>query len=109
MKLLVDTHIWVWSILEPDRPSRAVIRELSQPTNEFWLSPISIWEVVLLHRKGRIKVGADVSSWVAHAVSVAPVKEAPVTSEVALALVRVKLPCDDPAHQFLFASQEFSG
>ena len=44
MKLLLDTHIWVWSVAEPERLSSRVRNALESPENEIWLSPISIWE-----------------------------------------------------------------
>jgi len=33
VKLLLDTHIWLWSLLEPKRLSRKVERELEDPDN----------------------------------------------------------------------------
>ncbi len=48
MKLLLDTHIWLWSALDPARLSRRVAAALENPTNELWLSPISLWEVLTL-------------------------------------------------------------
>ena len=41
MKLLLDTHIWIWSVAEPERLSSGVRTELESPDNEIWLSPIS--------------------------------------------------------------------
>ncbi len=56
MKLLLDTHIWIWSVGEPERLSRRVARELDNSQNQLWLSPVSIWEAMLLHRKSRIGI-----------------------------------------------------
>ena len=41
MKLLLDTHIWIWTQLEPWRISSEVTLELGSPRNELWLSPLS--------------------------------------------------------------------
>jgi len=109
VKLLLDTHIWIWGILEPHRLTRRVTRELTDSKNELWLSPISLWEAVLLHRKQRIKTPADFSDWVADAMSMIPVNEAPLTFDVALAVSSVKLPHGDPADQFLVASAKVFG
>src|SRR5260370_26657864 len=49
LKLLLDTHIWVWSALAPDRLSARVARQLNKPENEIWLSAVSVWELQLLH------------------------------------------------------------
>ena len=109
MKLLLDTHIWIWGVLEPHRLTRQVNKELTSPENELWLSSVSIWEAILLHRKRRIHTPSDFSEWVEHAISVIPVTEAPLTFDVALAVQRVKLPHDDPADQFLIASAQVFG
>ena len=54
MKLLLDTHILLWGLLEPERLNRRVAAELQDPQNEIWLSPINVWEIMILAEKGRI-------------------------------------------------------
>ena len=54
MKLLLDTHVWLWSLDHPEKLSRAVRRQLDSPKNELYLSPISIWEASLLERRGKL-------------------------------------------------------
>src|SRR5579864_3495313 len=54
MKLLLDTHIWLWNFLAPDRLSHQVDRTINDARNELWVSPLSTWEIVLLHEKGRL-------------------------------------------------------
>jgi PIN domain nuclease of toxin-antitoxin system len=51
VKLLLDTHVWLWSALEPDRLSRSVSKALADPANEIWISPISIWEILVLSQR----------------------------------------------------------
>jgi PIN domain nuclease of toxin-antitoxin system len=104
MKLLLDTHIWLWSLGEPHRLSRRVAKELDTPENQLWLSPISMWEAFLLHGKGRIKLSDDFTAWVASALNTMPLTEAPLTYDVVLALPAVMLPHADPADVFLAAS-----
>ncbi|SRR6266446_644478 len=109
MKLLLDTHIWLWSIGEPHRLSRRVARALDDRENQLCLSPISIWEALLLSRKGRIKIVDDFAAWVADALSRVPLSEAPLTFEVANALPTISLPHADPADLFLAASAKAFG
>src|SRR5690349_10226890 len=40
VKLLLDTHIWIWGEIRPERVSRAVQRQLANPSNEIYLSPV---------------------------------------------------------------------
>ena len=44
MKLLLDTHIWIWSFLEPKKIAPRVAKLLENPAIEKWLSPVSIWD-----------------------------------------------------------------
>jgi PIN domain nuclease of toxin-antitoxin system len=102
LKLLLDTHIWLWILQEPERLGKRVRRELDDPANEFWLSPISTWEVLTLNAKGRIRLPSDLSEWVARAT--APFEEAPLTHEIALVARKLMLSQRDPADRFLAAT-----
>lgn len=104
MKYLLDTHIWLWGATQPDRLSGRVAKVLADPQNELWLSPVSIWELTILCRKGRFRVHPDISTWVAEMLSVSRLKEAPLTIEVMLALTSMSFSHEDPADQFLAAS-----
>lgn len=106
MKLLLDTHIWLWSHLEPERLHKPVASALLDPENELWLSPMSIWEFLVLAEKGRIQVKGAPQAWVDSALSVAPMMEAPINREVAARSRSVKLSHEDPADRFLAATAQ---
>jgi PIN domain nuclease of toxin-antitoxin system len=98
----LDTHIWLWSLIAPDRLGRRTRAELESLENEIWLSPVSTWEALILHDKGRVYLAADVDDWIAR--NIAPFHEAPLTHEIALASRRLALPQRDPADRFLAAT-----
>lgn len=101
MKFLLDTHIWLWGMLEPNRIGPKTLLELRNSVNEIWLSPISIWEALLLNAKGKIHLSLDLVEWLAE--STAGTREAPLTHEIAL--VAQQLPLHgDPADRFLAAT-----
>jgi PIN domain nuclease of toxin-antitoxin system len=102
--LLLDTHIWLWAMLEPERLSLRLAKELESDGNELWLSPISVWELVVLHQKGRMLPDEKIEPWIARAMRARPMKEAPVTFEVAREVGRVELSHRDPADRFLVAT-----
>jgi len=104
LKLLLDTHIWLWSLQNPKRLGKTVLEELNNPENEFWLSPISTWEALTLNAKGRIRLPEDLGSWVAKAT--AKLQEAPLTHEIVLAAGRLRLSRNDPADRFLAATAQ---
>ncbi len=104
MRLLLDTHIWLWSRLEPARLGKRLSRALEDEANELWLSPLSVWEVLLLARRGKISLAPTAESWVAAALRKVPMREAPLTCEVVLAMEQVHLPHRDSVDQFLAAT-----
>lgn|SRR5512146_492844 len=104
MKLLLDTHIWLWSILAPEHLSARVRRALRDPGNDLWLSPISTWELTVLAAKGRLVLQEDVAQWTAKALAAAPLREAALTHEIVLETTKLRLPHRDPADYFLGAT-----
>jgi PIN domain nuclease of toxin-antitoxin system len=109
MKLLLDTHIWLWSVANSERLSRRLFRAINDPRNELWISPISTWEIVVLYEKGRLKLADGPESWAQKAMSRAPLREAPVTHEIELATRSVALPHRDPADRLLVATALIHG
>jgi PIN domain nuclease of toxin-antitoxin system len=107
MKLLLDTHIWLWSLAEPAKLARRVRSELQDPDNQLWLSPVSTWEVLLLNAKGRIRLHGDLAHWLVRAT--ARMREAPLTHEIVLAAHQLPLPHPDPADRFLAATARVLG
>jgi PIN domain nuclease of toxin-antitoxin system len=102
LKLLLDTHIWIWSLVEPKQLSRRVQQELKDQNNELWLSPVSTWEVLLLHSKGRIQLHGNPRDWVTRATT--HMREAPLTHEIVAAAQELPLAHQDPADRFLAAT-----
>jgi PIN domain nuclease of toxin-antitoxin system len=104
LRLLLDTHIWLWSVEDPERLGKRVLQELGEINNELWLSPISTWEVLTLNSKGRIRLSLSVGEWVARAT--APFLEAPLTHDIALAARQLPMSNQDPADRFLAATAQ---
>jgi PIN domain nuclease of toxin-antitoxin system len=102
LKLLLDTHIWLWSLRQTNRLGARVRRELRDLQNELWLSPISTWEALILHQKGRVYLAHDLDRWMAEATG--PFRQAPLTHEMVAAARRLPLPQRDPADRFLAAT-----
>lgn len=105
LKFLLDTPILLWSLLEPDRLSDAIRAELENHQNELWLSPISAWEMALLVEKGRITIEAEnPEQWIREMLRHAPLREASLNLDVALASRTLDLEHQDPADRFIAAT-----
>ena len=104
MRLLLDTHIWIWSLLTPERLTERIVSEIESSENEIWLSPISIWELLLLVEKGRVILDEEPVAWIEKALKNMPVLEAPLNKDVAIQSRLVDLPHQDPADRFIAAT-----
>jgi PIN domain nuclease of toxin-antitoxin system len=109
VKLLLDTHIWLWSHLQPQRLTARVAKALEDADNELWLSPISVWECLLLIERGRLEVDGNAEAWVERALVQAPMHEAPVTHAVARRSRTLQLSHQDPADRFIAATADVYG
>lgn len=106
MNLLLDTHIWLWSLLEPQRLAASVSSALVASGVRLWLSPLSVWEAELLIERGRLDVDQPAEAWLRQALERAPIEEAPVTREVAFASRRLTTRHRDPVDRFLAATAQ---
>jgi PIN domain nuclease of toxin-antitoxin system len=104
LKLLLDTHIWLWSVLEPALLAKHTTEALLDTKNEIWISPISTWEIMILCQKKRLNLNTDPEKWIEAVLSQVPFKEAPLTHEVAIVSATIGVPHADPADRFLAAS-----
>jgi PIN domain nuclease of toxin-antitoxin system len=101
LNLLLDTHIWIWSQLDPKRLGKLTAEALSTAGNELWLSPVSVWEALTLMQKGRVRV-ENPFTWVERASE--QMREAPLTREIVSTGLALLLPHADPADCFLVAT-----
>ena len=104
MKLLLDTHVILWSAAEPEKLPSKIAEELEKESNELWFSPISVWEILLLAEKGRVVIKADHEKSIRKMFNNLPFREAVINQEVAIQSRKINLPHQDPADRFLAAT-----
>jgi len=104
MRLLLDTHIWLWSFREPHRLTSLVHQTLADPANTRYLSPISVWEVMIQAEKKRLAMREDLAVWFRRAIQDLQLQEAALNWK-AVHEIRFILPNHrDPADRFLAAT-----
>ena len=64
MKFLLDTHVWLWMIAEPDRFSSETTAVLENGDNQLLLSAASSWEIAIKFATGKLKLPAIPSKYV---------------------------------------------
>jgi Uncharacterized protein conserved in bacteria len=102
VKLLLDTHILIWARLSPEQLADAAAEALQDEGNELWYSPISVWEILLLAEKKRLKIHGDPYRWVERALD--GLQEAPLNRHVAMESRHLHLPHKDPGDRFIAAT-----
>ena len=104
MKLLLDTHVWIWYLSGNERLSETLQTAITDDNNELWLSPISIWETLLLAEKGRIVLKPTPEEWIQDSLQELNTKEAPLSHEIAILSRQLKLEHQEPADRFIAAT-----
>lgn len=54
MRILLDTHIFLWFISGDSRLSTYVRDAMRDPGNEVYLSVVSVWETIVKHQLGKL-------------------------------------------------------
>jgi PIN domain nuclease of toxin-antitoxin system len=105
MRLLLDTHTWLWRLLDPDRVSRAAEKAIADRESELFLSPISIWETLILTRKGRLSLRPSPGEWILDALRRSGLSAVPLSNGIAMRSEALNgFGSSDPADRFLVAT-----
>ncbi len=56
MNLLLDTHVFLWSLFTPDKLSKAVVRKIKSPNNDVAVSVVTFWEISLKYALGKLEL-----------------------------------------------------
>ena len=105
MRLLLDTHVWLWRLLEPERMSASAEKRIASRESELFLSPISTWETLVLARKGRIALTPSPGEWVLDALRRSAPTTVPLSHGIALRSETLAgFASEDPADRFLVAT-----
>lgn len=109
MRLLLDTHVWLWSRGAPQRLSARMQDAIAEAANELFLSPLSVWEAAWLNRKGRIHLAAPWEEWLGTAWDSGGYREAAASLAVVRAANGVALRHGDPIDWLLAATARHYG
>ncbi|MBX3293315.1 MAG: type II toxin-antitoxin system VapC family toxin [Acidobacteria bacterium] len=57
MRYLLDTHVFLWKIANSERIPAKVLAETENPDNELFISSVSLWEIAIKTRIGKMDLG----------------------------------------------------
>lgn len=110
MKVLLDTHVWIWTQESPDRIGPRTRRLLLGAPHDTLVCPISTLEIARLVATGAIVLSIPLSDWVLQSMEQLAAETVSVTHDVAMEAYA--LPADfhrDPADRVLVAAARRNG
>ncbi len=99
MKLLLDSHVILWTLLEPAKLAGRVAAEIMSPANLVFTSAASVWELEIKRACGKLDLPDD---WVG-ALDAAGFVELPVIRRHAMTAARLPWHHRDPFDRILIA------
>ena len=113
LALVLDTHVWIWMVEGNDTAlSVSAVKAIEAAARDgaVRVSAISVWELAMLERKGRLSLSRPVDDWVVAALHVPGIRLLPLTPEIAIESTRLPgTPHGDPADRILMASARHLG
>lgn len=108
MKLVLDTHVLIWLVSEPNklsRVARAVIAQARKRGQPLYISSISIWEIAMLIVAKRLVLTMEAQKWFETLEQLAYLSFIPVDNPIAKASVFLSdFPHRDPADRMIVAT-----
>jgi len=102
MRLLLDTHILLWSLADPRRLPESARHAIEAGDNEVLFSAASIWEVAIKSQLLRVDFGVDAATIIS-AARESRFSELAISAEHAAAVAALPTHHKDPFDRLLIA------
>ena len=103
MRILLDTHAFVWWIAESERLSKTAYESIADEANAVIVSAASAWEIATKHRIGKLAEADALARNVAGAIASQGFEELAITVDDAERAGRLPGPHRDPFDRILIA------
>ena len=103
MKLLLDTHTFIWWVGEPEKLSSDALAHLDNEDNELMLSVVSVWEMQIKSQLGKLKLNVPLGELVESQRQANGVRVLAIELEHVLALNSLPALHKDPFDRLLIA------
>ncbi len=105
MRLLLDSHVVLWSLQSPERLPADVVAMITDPVNSVDVSVASLWELAIKQSIGKLTVDGDLREH----LSLQSFSELPVLGEHAIAVRELPIHHRDPFDRLLIAQARCEG
>ncbi len=101
MKLLLDTCVFLWLMMDSKKISPTLREVLANPTNQRYLSAVSVWEVAVKWQIGKLKLPKPPAEFFAETVARGRIRALPLEQAAALQLGKLPQLHTDPFDRML--------
>ena len=109
MKLLLDTHIWLWAALETSKLSEPTRAAILDPANTIHVSVASIWEVAIKTELGKLALPVPLAGFVAAQTGPGVATVLDITAAHGVAVASLPKHHRDPFDRLLIAQAQVEG
>ena len=109
MRILLDTHIWLWALTDAAAIPAALRARLRSTRDTFLISAASAWEIAIKASLGRLRLPIDAPSFLRAAIRELPVLELPIALTHAARVAELPLHHRDPFDRILIAQAQIEG
>ena len=106
MKLLLDTHCWLWWLFEPEKLSPTATQTILDSKNELWLSVASIWEIGIKFKIGKLNLPLSPEILIPQQMQRDDISALSITPAHALQASNLTLHHRDPFDRMLIAQSQ---
>jgi PIN domain nuclease of toxin-antitoxin system len=103
MKVLLDTHTFLWLDISPSMLSSASIEIIKNPNNELFVSIASLWEIQIKHQIGKLALQYSLKEMITMQQQVNQIQILPITFQHILTLETLPLFHKDPFDRLLIS------
>jgi len=103
MKLLLDTHTFIWWDTEPQRLSQQVLNMCQDPENVLLVSVASLWEIQIKVQLGKLKLNTPLAELVLGQQEINKIDILDIKLDHVLALGKLPSHHKDPFDRLLIA------
>lgn len=109
MKLLVDTHCWLWYLLSPNKLNEKSQALLQSQEHEVYLSAASAWEIVIKHGLGKLEIPLPPEKYIPSRLELLGHQSLPISLQHVTRVGQLPLHHKDPFDRVLIAQAHEEG
>ncbi len=102
--LILDTHTWIWWVQQESCLPVALKETIENHDGSVAISSATLYETIVLVRKGRLRVNTETEEWLHRATDGAGIDVIPMDAEIAREAGKLSFHHGDPIDRLIIAT-----